>query len=314
MISDQTLKQAVSYIVLHGKEAASKHFNLSSETVSRYVRDARGRGLIDDIDDVINKRPNVLVLDIETTPMIVSAWRLGKSHILTNNVLEDRHLLSYAVKWLFEPDVFADILTPAEVLSGDDKRITEDVWEFVDHADIIIAHNGKRFDMAMLNTRFIMNDINPPSPYQIIDTLLAFRSIGNFSSNKQGYLNKVLCLTEKMEHEGLEMWHKCKAGDPDALHTMLEYNKIDIFGLEEMYVKIRPWIKGHPNMSLYHDGVDMEDCHRCGGEIEYINKPYVTPMNRYSSYRCKECGGIGRSRSSELTTVKRKSLTASVSR
>jgi DNA polymerase III epsilon subunit-like protein len=316
MISDDTLKRTITHLINHGRPLTLSQFEMTEESLNRYVRLARERGITQDIDYDPTRKPNVLVLDIETTPIVGTFWRLGKNQINYQQILRDRHLLSYAVKWLFEDEIYSDILTPDEIKLADDRRITEQVWKFVDHADIIIAHNGIRFDMKMLNTRFLMHGMNPPSPYQSIDTLRAFWRIANFTSNKQGYLNEVLCLTGKMEHEGLGLWHRCLEGEQEALDEMQDYNEQDIVGLEELYITVRPWIPSHPNMGLYH-GVSLTDlCHRCGSDdIDWLErKPYVTNMNRYSSYRCNKCGGIGISRTGELSADDKKHLTKSVAR
>lgn len=316
MISDNRLSQIASYVFLNGKKAASEKYKIDSESVTRYIRMARERGLVNGENDLVEvKRPNVLVLDIETTPMEVNAWRLGKTHLGPTQVIKDVHLLSYAVKWLFEVDVYADILTPQELEEWDDSRLASDIWKFVDYADFIIAHNGIRFDMAMLNTRFMMNKMYPPSPYQVIDTLRAFQGIANFSSNKQGYLNQVLGLTAKMENEGLALWQKCVHGDKEALKTMLEYNIQDTKGLEDLYEVIRPWMKSHPNLSLYHDTSTIEKCHRCGGSVTWIEgRTYDTPLNRYPVYRCDVCHGVGRGRASIMSKDDRKCLTSNIAR
>lgn len=319
MISDQTLKDVVSKVFLHGKDQVAKDMNLSVESVSRYVRLAKERGLLSEVYGLAERKPNVLVLDIETTPIIGSFWRIGKGHINHEQIIRDVHLLSYAVKWLFEPDVYGEVLTPEEAINADDSRITKNVWSFVDKADIIIAHNGIRFDLSMLTTRFMMHDLNPPSPYQVIDTLKVFQREANFSSNKQGYLNQVLALTKKMEHDGLELWHRCIRGEQDALDVMLAYNKQDVIGLEELYVKVRPYVKSHPNMALYyHNDTEgnADRCHRClSKDITWLtDQPYVTPLNRYTSYRCNACGGVGRSRVSEVDKKERLVLTSSIAR
>lgn len=316
MISDKTLKKTITHLINHGKERTIDRFGLTEQSLKRYVNLARERGFTKDLSEEPERKPNVLVLDIETTPIIVSAWHLGKARIYPDNILRDRHLLSYSMKWLFEDEIYGDVLTAEEAVSADDVRLVKDVWQFVDHADIIIAHNGIRFDMSVLNTRFMMHELNPPSPYQVIDTLKAFQRFGAFTSNKQGYLNDVLCLTKKMEHEGIEMWHKCMEGDLDALTNMLDYNKQDVVGLEELYIRVRPWIQSHPNMGLYYGVSTTDRCHRCNSEdIEWLSdKPYVTPMNRYSSYRCNNCGGVGIARVGELNTQDKKHLTKSVAR
>lgn len=315
MISEKTLTEFVNKIKVLGRENIKQQLELSDDSIDRYLRLAKEKGIAR--GDEGQSRPKVLVLDIETTPIIGTFWRTGKQHIIPDHILQDVGLLSYAVKWLYEPDVFADILTVEEVMTADTERLVRDVWEFVDYADMIVAHNGQRFDMRMLNTFFILHRLPPPSPYQMIDTLKMFYREAAFSSNKQGYLNKILGLTQKMEHEGLSLWHKCMFGEQEALDTMLAYNKQDIMGLEELYTVIRPYAKSHPNMGLYyHSGDNVTRCHRCGSaDLEWLdNKPYVTPLNRYTSYRCRNCDGIGRSRTSELTAQRKGFLTSSVAR
>jgi hypothetical protein len=76
--------------------------------------------------------------------------------------------------------------------------------------------------------------------------------------------------------------------------------------LEELYLKLRPWIKSHPNLGLYVEG---EVCPTCGSDQITWKGKYRTPAGEYKTFRC-ECGAIGRSRHSEP----KKSLQRSVAR
>ena len=89
---------------------------------------------------------------------------------------------------------------------------------------------------------------------------------------------------------------------------MVEYNKNDVGILEETYVRLRPFIKNHPNVALY---VDCEEplCRNCGSEDLNWNGFYPTPANKYLAFRCNGCGAIGRSKTSALSKSKRKNLT-----
>ena len=80
---------------------------------------------------------------------------------------------------------------------------------------------------------------------------------------------------------------------------------LDVFILEELYVQIRPWIKGHPNMGLYLDGINVEKCGTCGStDLDWRGK-YYTPAGRYRAFRCRSCSATGRSRISDLTKEER---------
>ena len=102
-----------------------------------------------------------------------------------------------------------------------------------------------------------------------------------------------------MDTGGFELWVKCLQGDKDALAHMLKYNKEDVWGLEELYTELRPWIRSHPNLALFGETVDGS-CTRCGcKEMDYCGT-YTTMVNSFKSFRCRECGAIMRSRHTEV--------------
>jgi DNA-directed RNA polymerase subunit RPC12/RpoP len=85
------------------------------------------------------------------------------------------------------------------------------------------------------------------------------------------------------------------------------YNKHDVEVLEEVYLKIRPWIRNHPNLGTYSkDYVDT--CPNCGSINMIDNGEYHTPANVYTSYRCGNCGALSRSRKGTLDIDKKNTL------
>jgi len=257
--------------------------------------------------------PRVLVLDIETSPLICYTWGIRKQFIHHGAIERDWHLLTWAAKWLCEPDTLSDSLTPSEAISGDDKRICKSIWKLLDRADVVIAHNGDRFDMPRLNTRFLYYKMGPPMPYQTIDTLKqAYRNF-SMTSNKQDYITKFLQLPEKLKTE-FGLWVRCINGEQAALNEMLTYNRQDVAGLEDMYFALRPWMKSHPNMGIFTES-EVPVCPACGRPIDKLNYSgrYTTPAGSYKAFRCK-CGAIGRERSSQLTAGEKARLLRSVAR
>lgn len=109
----------------------------------------------------------------------------------------------------------------------------------MDECDIVIAHNGKRFDIPKMNARFIIHDMYPPSFYKQIDTReIAARQFG-FSSNKldalAGYFN-----IEHKDDTDFELWKRCVEGHAPSLKYMEKYNRKDIVILEKIYLRLRP--------------------------------------------------------------------------
>ena len=98
------------------------------------------------------------------------------------------------------------------------------------------------------------------------------------------------------------------AGDDDALQYMQTYNKGDVELLEKIYLKLRPWIKNHPNIGLYIESME-EVCPNCGNEnLTWVeDKFYYTQTSKFPLFLCT-CGAYGRSRKSIVSKEVKKSL------
>jgi len=121
-------------------------------------------------------------------------------------------MISWAAKWLGSQEVLSECLTPEEILEESDDRITKQLWSLMDQADIVIAHNGKRFDVPKMNSRFILAGLPPTSPYIQIDTKEVAAKQFGFSSNKldalAGYFN-----IEHKDDTDFDLWKRCIDGD-----------------------------------------------------------------------------------------------------
>jgi DNA polymerase III epsilon subunit-like protein len=81
-------------------------------------------------------------------------------------------MLSWSFKWLDGKHItkgLCDYKTFKKDKTNDKELVTE-LWELFNEADILIAHNGDRFDRRKSNTRFLKHHLTPPQPYQTIDT------------------------------------------------------------------------------------------------------------------------------------------------
>ena len=248
----------------------------------------------------------ILLLDIETSPISVLCWGLWEQNISINSILQDWHLLSWSAKWLFEPAVYSNSLSPYEASQHDDRRICGSMWLLLDEADIVISHNGDNFDIKRLNTRFLYHGMKPPKAYKSIDTLKVAKEQFNFSSNKLDYINEFLGIPKKDKLDS-EVWKRCFEGDEKALKELEQYNRNDAEILEDTYLKLRPYIKGHPNLNLYSKE-NISICPNCGSSKLEWKGHYYTYTGRYAAFRCSDCGAIGRSRLMDLEPEKRKTI------
>ncbi len=235
---------------------------------------------------------NVLLFDIETLPMWMRAWRLGDQNWDPDDIIYDWLLLSFSAKWLFRPEHEGMILNKEEVLGRDDRRLVTDLHRLLSKADVVIAHNGQAFDVGRVNAKFLEYDLAPPAPYKTIDTLIAARKVfgDGLSSKKLDWIAQKLGVGRKIKTDK-ELWKRCESGEQEALDYMYDYNCKDVYILEDVYVKLRPWIPTHPNMSLFIDADEFEHrCTRCGSEDLEQAGTYRTEASVFDSYQCSHCG------------------------
>lgn len=267
----------------------------------------------DDYFDFTKIKPKILIFDIETAPLKGLFWRVWKENIAPAQLLEDWFMLTWVAKWLGDVDLYYSGLTAKEAVEKDDRRIIADLWEMVDQADIVVAHNAKRFDIPKMNSRFLKYDMPPPSPYRMIDTLLIAKKKFGQTYNSLNELARFLGFDLKMDTD-FSLWEKSIDGDKKSLSKMLEYNKGDVKILEDVYMRLRPWMNSHPNVSLYYPD-DVERCHRCGSpDIQWTKDFYYTPTNKYQVYQCKNCHGYGRARRTALSKSKKENLNSPIAR
>lgn len=241
-----------------------------------------------------------LLYDIETAPNIAYVW--GK---YDQNVLEyeqEWYILCFAYQWLdegitrvitqfdFKKDFKAD--------PSDDFRVVEKLHELFDAADVICAHNGNSFDQKKSAARFLYHGFDPPSPYRQIDTCREARKHFNFNSNKLGDLATTLGIGHKAETGGFKTWLSCMNGDKAAWLQMGEYNIQDVDLLREVYLRIRPWITNHPNVTMYEEN-DLDCCPRCGADAMTKQGLKRNKTTTVQQWKCSECGGWASSRCAE---------------
>ena len=282
---------------------AKKYHTTKDNLRVQFNREYASRG-----DKFINDRkfPIITLLDIETLPILGYVWTPWDMNMTVSQIVKPTAILSWAAKQLFSSHMQSDVMKPKEALARDDQRISESLWQIVNKSDIIIGHNINSFDSKKMNARFLVNGLPPPKPSSVIDTLDVAKKYFGFDSNKQEFLAMMLLNDHKLKTD-FELWRACDNGDADSLDKMSTYNQYDVTLLEEIYLVLRPWIKGHPNLGLYTDEL-QEVCNNCGSINVIADGNYYTPANRFISYHCQSCGAYSRSRTGDLDKEKKEVL------
>ena len=237
-----------------------------------------------------NRKPRILLYDIETAYTVGAVWGLYEQNVAT--VLRDPYILTVSWKWYGEKKTQVMSLPDFSTFKKDqrnDKELVQVLHKLFDQADIIIAHNGNGFDQKWSYGRFAIHRLNPPSPSKYVDTLLVSRNKFKFNSNKLNDLAKYFKLPVKIETGGIDLWVGCiERNDPKSWAKMCKYNKQDVVVLEAVYEVLLPFITNHPNYNLSLG--TTHNCPNCGSS-DVIKRGFTNSLSGTSPrYKCKSCG------------------------
>lgn len=236
----------------------------------------------------------VLILDIETSPMLVYVWNLKDQYVGLNQMVQDWHIMAWSAKWLGEPASKIQYYDQRNLKIGNDAPILRPLWDLLNEADIVLTQNGKAFDAKKINARFMMLGMKPPSPYKHLDTYLIARNAASFTSHSLEYLSERFCTKyKKLSHStfpGLSLWRECLKGNKKAWDEMKRYNVHDVLATEEFYEKIKAWAPDSAPKPFFSDKVSTL-CETCGDK-GHMTRRGVSVKNkfRYQRWQCQTCG------------------------
>ena len=230
-----------------------------------------------------------VVIDIETSPNLSYTWGKYEQDVVAFE--RESVILSWSAKYLGEKKAITRGLCDYPGYKRDkfnDKALLVDLKKILDHAEVVIWHNGDNFDARKINTRLAFHKIKPPSPYRSIDTLKVMRNRFKLNSNKLADAGPYFGIGYKLETGGFNTWRGCMAGNKKAWATMKKYNEQDVLLLEELYWHLRDWIKNHPEDKLW---TKQAGCPYCGSHDCQSRglKPRKLLGGDVNEYYCKKC-------------------------
>lgn len=238
----------------------------------------------------MDDKPKVLSWDAEVTPTL--AWIYEPYE--TNMVRQEGEWFfqSYSYKWLHEKRTHVFALPDFKGYKPrihNDYALVKSLHDLLSQADILIGHNIDKFDIRKANTRFIKHGLDPIPLWKSVDTLKIARKHFYFMGNSLDALCGFFGLGQKKHHHS-DLWYRCYNGDKKAWKEMKEYNAQDVILGEKLYLKLRPWIKNHPNMNILLGSTSKcpfcgsDKTHKCGTEFRKTLSPSLVQR-----YRCLDC-------------------------
>ncbi len=235
--------------------------------------------------------PRVLLWDIETSQNLVAVFQLAKNdYIDYRNLIRERYIICAAWKWLGEKTVHSvSILNDRKRYKKDphdDRHVVETLHKVIGQADVLVAHNGDRFDYKYVTARGIAHGLPKLPPTASVDTLKIARREFLFNSNRLDYLGKYLNLGKKVDHEP-GLWLRVLNGDAEAVRAMVRYNQGDVLLLEKVFLRLRPYVTEAITRAL-DGGIG---CPRCGSLQTQRQGVRRAITRTYARYQCQSCGG-----------------------
>ena len=222
-----------------------------------------------------------LLIDIETAPNLAWVWGMYNQNVSPSQLEKPKDILCFATEWLDEP---YEPLFFAEWTVGR-AGMALSIRKLLDEADAVITYNGDKFDIPHLKSLMLTSGLQPPSPFKSIDLYKTMKQF-ELPFRKLGYVTELLGLDTKTQTGGFGLWTGVLSGDPEARAMMEAYNRNDVTIMRDLYYRLQPWIKGHPNRNLYGG----DGCPKCGSGNLHKRGTRTTNLGLYQRFQCQACG------------------------
>lgn len=223
-------------------------------------------------------KPRILVYDLETSLVQAHVFWTGKQYIHSSQLMGEPMIITVAYKWLGEDKVHT-ITWDEEEEGFTDRRLLEEFLVVYNTADMVIGINNRNFDDRWVNARALKHGLYINTYLKSFDIQRKAKSMFRLPGYSMKYLAEYLGVTLKQDHEGIKMWKKVQFGNPqerkEYLQKMLDYNVGDIVSTEELYYRMRRYMKGEAHFGVL-GGSPKWACPECGGTNVELVKTTIT--------------------------------------
>lgn len=244
------------------------------------------------------KTPKILIYDIETSPIMAWIWRPGTKLNVSHDMIVDGQqtdIICICYKWHGEKKVHS---LDWGLKKQDSSKMIEEFSKVIEQADVVLAHNGDKFDLKHINTQRLLKNQKPIMWPTSEDTLKMVKKHFNFSSNRLDYLARILVGGGKDRMAFRDWVDIVQYKKEKALKKMIKYCKKDVELLDKVFTRIKPYVDLKVNRSLIANN-NREGCPNCGS-LELRKRGFtITRAGKYQRYQCKSCGHTHKSHKME---------------
>ncbi len=237
-------------------------------------------------------KPKILIYDLEVSPTL--GWVYGLYDVNVIKIEQQPIIMCFSYRWYGEDKTYNVRMKSWTNLAESEKAVVNKLWEIMDKADIVVAHNANGFDNKVATAAFLRHNFTPPSPYKSIDTLRVARGVAKFNSNSLDSLCDLFGIGRKSDIKHSDLWYDCLHGVCKAWKLMVEYNNQDVDLLYKLYEKLRPYVRNHPNVAAYMR--KKFACTYCGSDNLQSRGLKTFGTGTFAFYWCRDCGHNPRNR------------------
>jgi DNA polymerase elongation subunit (family B) len=225
--------------------------------------------------------------DIEISKAIVMVFPpYYDTFIQHTSVIQEAFII--CASWKFSDEPSDKIYTAAIKAKGKDKPVVEALLEAIKSADILVHHNGDKFDLPFLNFRTAYYGLDPISNIKTVDTYKVSKQF-KFGYNKLDYLTNLFFNKGKIDVSS-GITEEITMGNLKRLDEMIAYNRQDVFILENLYYKLLPYMKSHPHVGAIIGRDRKASCPKCGSNNYKLNGTRFTAAGiQKQECQCKDC-------------------------
>lgn len=127
---------------------------------------------------------------------------------------------------------------------SDDKALVQGIAARLATHDVLVAHNGTRFDLPFLRTRLARWGLPKLPDQKIIDPLSIFWRKMRLKSNRLGNIADILGIKDRKTPLDLSVWADAiQTGNPAALDLIVRHCVADVKVLAAVLEHVKPYVK-----------------------------------------------------------------------
>lgn len=173
---------------------------------------------------------NILYLDTEISKSLYFNYgaKVPSKYLRIDDIVHEYFMICWSASYVGSDKVFSDCVSPKEANAWTDAKILKKLRDLMASADIIAGHNVDSYDIKRINTRLLLNGLEPVVGKKTFDTLKIARQKFTFESNKLDYISQRLGFRPKDDISNDDWLRIVKTGDKATLSKVDTYCQGDV--------------------------------------------------------------------------------------